>query len=98
MPETGIGFFPDVDRAFGAPSLGEIDKRLRHVDTPWAAAASTALEITHALSAGSRQRTLSECPDAELALTRTTIRAALVDKDRTPRRHGASLGGRTPPA
>lgn len=105
----------DVDRAFGAPSLGEIDKRLRHIGNPWAATASAALEsaspqsleITHALLAGGRQRTLRECLAAELALTRTTIRtpdflegvrAALVDKDRTPRWQGASLGGRTPPA
>ncbi|MFH9550144.1 enoyl-CoA hydratase/isomerase family protein [Streptomyces sp. NPDC051445] len=105
----------DVDRAFGAPSLGEIDKRLRQLGTPWAAAAAAALEsaspqsleITHALLAGGRQRTLRECLAAELALTRTTIRtpdflegvrAAVVDKDRTPRWHGASLDGRTPPA
>ncbi|MFJ9908240.1 enoyl-CoA hydratase/isomerase family protein [Streptomyces sp. NPDC101152] len=105
----------DVDRAFGAPSLGEIDKRLRHIGTPWAATASAALEsaspqsleITHALLAGGRQRTLRECLAAELALTRTTIRtpdflegvrAAVVDKDRTPRWQGTSLDGRTPPA
>ncbi|NEA63494.1 enoyl-CoA hydratase/isomerase family protein [Streptomyces sp. SID12488] len=105
----------DVDRAFGAPTLGEIEKRLRHLDTPWAAAALAALEaaspqsleITHALLARGRQRTLRECLNAELALTRTTIRtpdflegvrAALVDKDRTPSWQRASLDGRTPPA
>ncbi|MGA6222090.1 enoyl-CoA hydratase/isomerase family protein [Streptomyces umbrinus] len=105
----------DVDRAFGAPSLGEIDKRLRHLGTPWAQAASAALEsaspqsleITHALLAQGRQRTLRECLAAELALTRTTIRtpdflegvrAALVDRDRTPHWQRASLDGRTPPA
>ncbi|MDQ0604523.1 enoyl-CoA hydratase/carnithine racemase [Streptomyces canus] len=99
----------DVDRAFGAPSLGEIEKRLRHLDTPWAAAASAALEsaspqsleITHALLARGRQQTLRECLDTELALARTTIRtpdfvegvrAALVDRDRTPRWQRASLG------
>ncbi|MFD3842913.1 enoyl-CoA hydratase/isomerase family protein [Streptomyces sp. NPDC058642] len=72
----------DVDRAFGAPSLGEIEKRLRHLDTPWASAASAALEsasphsleITHALLARGRQQTLRECLDTELALARTTIR------------------------
>lgn len=72
----------DVDWAFGAPALGEIEKRLRHLDTPWAAAASVALEsaspqsleITHALLARGRQHTLRECLDTELALTRTTIR------------------------
>ncbi|KUM68106.1 enoyl-CoA hydratase/isomerase family protein [Streptomyces griseorubiginosus] len=105
----------DVDRAFGAPSLGEIDKCLRHIGTPWAQAASAALEsaspqsleITHTLLAQGRQRTLRECLAAELALTRTTIRtpdflegvrAAVVDKDRTPRWQGTSLGGRTPQA
>jgi enoyl-CoA hydratase len=105
----------DVDRAFGAPTLGEIEKRLRHLDTPWAAEALAALEsasphsleITHALLARGRQRTLRECLGAELALTRTTIRtpdflegvrAALVDKDRTPHWQRASLGGGTLPS
>ncbi|MET9527233.1 enoyl-CoA hydratase/isomerase family protein [Streptomyces coeruleorubidus] len=72
----------DVDWAFGAPTLGEIEKRLRHLDTPWAAEALVALEsasphsleITHALLARGGQRTLRECLSAELALTRTTIR------------------------
>lgn len=72
----------DVDRAFGAPTLGEIEKRLRHLDTPWAASALAALEsaspqsleITHALLARGRQHTLRECLGTELALTRTTIR------------------------
>ncbi|MEV4230213.1 enoyl-CoA hydratase/isomerase family protein [Streptomyces bobili] len=101
-----------VDWAFGAPTLGEIEKRLRHLDSPWAAAASLALEsaspqsleITHALLAGGRQRTLRECLATELALTRTTVRtpdflegvrAALVDKDRTPAWRRASFGGPT---
>ncbi|MER7563662.1 enoyl-CoA hydratase/isomerase family protein [Streptomyces sp. NPDC097941] len=98
----------DVDRVFGAPTLGEIEKRLRHLDTPWAAATSVALEsaspqsleITHALLARGRQRPLRGCLDAELALGRTVIRtpdflegvrAALVDKDRTPRWQRPSL-------
>lgn len=105
----------DVDWAFGASTLGEIEKRLRHLDTAWAAAASVALEsaspqsleITHALLARGRRRTLRECLEAELALTRTIIRtpdflegvrAALVDKDRTPAWQRASLGGRTRPS
>jgi enoyl-CoA hydratase len=104
-----------VDRAFGASTLGEIDKRLRHLGTPWAAAALGALEsaspqsleTTHALLARGRQRTLRECPDAKLALTHTTIRtpdfledvrAAPVDKDRTPTWQRASLGARTLPS
>ncbi|MFI5963634.1 enoyl-CoA hydratase/isomerase family protein [Streptomyces asoensis] len=91
----------DVDRAFGAPTLGEIEERLGHLGTAWASTALAALEsasphsldVTHALLARGRQRTLRECLDAELALTRTLIRtpdflegvrAALVDKDRTP--------------
>ncbi|MEU5340442.1 enoyl-CoA hydratase/isomerase family protein [Streptomyces sp. NPDC020766] len=105
----------DVDWAFGAPNHGEIEKRLRHLDTPWAAGALVALEsaspqsleITHALLARGRQQTLRECLGTELALTRTTIRtpdflegvrAALVDKDRSPTWRRASHGGRTLPA
>ncbi|MFF7530320.1 enoyl-CoA hydratase/isomerase family protein [Streptomyces bobili] len=105
----------EVDWAFGAPALGEIEKRLRHLGSPWAAAASLALEsaspqsleITHGLLAGGRQRTLRECLAAELALTRTTVRtpdflegvrAALVDKDRTPVWRRASPGGPTLPS
>ncbi|MFD9430163.1 enoyl-CoA hydratase/isomerase family protein [Streptomyces sp. NPDC060002] len=72
----------DVDWAFGAPTLGEIEKRLRRLGTPWAAAAPAALEsasrrsleITHALLARGRRRTVRECLGHELALTRTTIR------------------------
>ncbi|MGP4083965.1 enoyl-CoA hydratase/isomerase family protein [Streptomyces sp. KR55] len=72
----------DADWAFGAPTLGEIEKRLRHLDTPEAATALAALEsaspqsleITHALLARGRQHTLRECLGTELALTRTTIR------------------------
>src|SRR5205085_2400155 len=72
----------DVDWAFGAPTLGEIEKRLHHLDTPWAAGALVALEsaspqsleITHALLARGRQHTLRECLGTELALTRTAIR------------------------
>ncbi|WAU81179.1 enoyl-CoA hydratase/isomerase family protein [Streptomyces sp. Qhu-G9] len=102
----------DVDWAFGAPTLGEIEKRLHHLDTPWAAAALAALEaaspqsleITHALLGRGRQSTLRECLAIELALTRTTIRtpdflegvrAALVDKDRSPHWQRASHGGGT---
>jgi len=60
------------------------------------------LEITHALLTAGRQRTLRQCLDAELRLARTIIRtpdflegvrAALVDKDRTPRwQHTSSAG------
>jgi enoyl-CoA hydratase/carnithine racemase len=51
------------------------------------------LQITHALLAAGVRRTLRECLDAELQLTRTIIRtpdfiegvrAALVDRDRNP--------------
>ncbi|MCQ9181618.1 enoyl-CoA hydratase/isomerase family protein [Streptomyces sp. IBSBF 2953] len=105
----------DLDWAFGAATLGEIEKRLRHLDTAWAdsalaaleAASPQSLEITHALLMLGRQRTLRECLDAELALTRTTIRtpdflegvrAALVDKDRTPTWRRARLAGRPQPS
>ncbi|MFI7294920.1 enoyl-CoA hydratase/isomerase family protein [Streptomyces sp. NPDC050121] len=56
-------------------------------------ASPQSLEITHALLARGRQQRLRECLDTELTLTRTTIRtpdflegvrAALVDKDRSP--------------
>jgi len=51
------------------------------------------LQITHALLAAGVRRTLRECLDAELQLTRTIIRtpdfiegvrAALVDRNRNP--------------
>ncbi|MFD4511007.1 enoyl-CoA hydratase/isomerase family protein [Streptomyces sp. NPDC058464] len=72
----------DVDWAFGAPTLCEIERRLLLLGTPWAAttlaalkaASPQSLEITHALLTGGRQHTLRECLGAELALTRTTIR------------------------
>ncbi|MFF4394939.1 enoyl-CoA hydratase/isomerase family protein [Streptomyces sp. NPDC001480] len=56
-------------------------------------ASPQSLEITRALLARGRQQTLHECLDAELTLTRTTIRTpdflegvrvALADKDRSP--------------
>lgn len=71
------------------------------------AASPQSLEITHALLSRGRQRTLRECLAAELALTRTTIRtpdflegvrAALVDKDRSPDWQRAPLGGRPLPS
>ncbi|MDX3452140.1 enoyl-CoA hydratase/isomerase family protein [Streptomyces sp. ME02-8801-2C] len=116
VAESGLAAVrAEVDQVFGAPTLGEIEKRLRHLDTPWAAgaladleaASPQSLEITHALLARGRQRSLRECLAAELALTRTTIRtpdflegvrAALVDKDRTPHWQGTSLAGGTLPA
>ncbi|MFG2953616.1 enoyl-CoA hydratase/isomerase family protein [Streptomyces sp. NPDC048291] len=72
----------DLDRVFGAPDLGEMEKRLRRLGTPWAEAALAAweavspqsLEITHALLVRGRQHTLRQCLHTELALTRTTIR------------------------
>lgn len=102
----------EMDWAFGAPNLGEIEKRLRHLDTAWAAGALIALEsaspqsleITHDLLARGRQQTLRECLDTELTLTRTTIRtpdflegvrAALVDKDRSPTWEREAQGGQT---
>ncbi|CAM5449645.1 putative 3-hydroxyisobutyryl-CoA hydrolase [Streptomyces afghaniensis 772] [Streptomyces afghaniensis] len=105
----------EMDWAFGAPTLGEIEKRLRHLDTAWAAGALIALEsaspqsleITHNLLARGRQQTLRECLDTELTLTRTTIRtpdflegvrAALVDKDRSPTWEREAQGGQTLPA
>ncbi|MFI6062643.1 enoyl-CoA hydratase/isomerase family protein [Streptomyces sp. NPDC051286] len=70
-------------------------RRLHCLDSPWAAATRDTLDavspqrlrITHALLMAGSQRTLRERLDADLRLTRSTIRtptSALVDKDRTP--------------
>ncbi|MGQ4386560.1 enoyl-CoA hydratase/isomerase family protein [Streptomyces sp. SAS_270] len=92
----------ELDHVFGAATLTEIRERLHRLDSAWAAAtrdvldavSPQSLEITHDLLTAGRRRTLRQCLDAELRLTRTTIRtpdflegvrAALVDKDRTPK-------------
>ena len=100
----------ELDWAFGSVTVAEIRERLHRLDSPWAAAtrdtldavSPQSLEITHALLTAGRQRTLRQCLDAELRLTRTTIRtpdflegvrAALVDKDRNPRWQRTSSAG-----
>ncbi|OUS94316.1 enoyl-CoA hydratase/isomerase family protein [Rhodococcus sp. NCIMB 12038] len=90
-----------IDWCFSADSLAEIDGRLAAAGGDWAAGTRAvlarlspqSLQLTLELLAWGKQRTLRECLDAELALTRDVIRtpdfiegirAALVDKDRNP--------------
>jgi enoyl-CoA hydratase/carnithine racemase len=97
----------EIDRAFSADTLTGIRERLDGLDGPWAvetrraldAASPQSLEITHALLVAGARRTLRECLDAELRLTRTIIRtpdflegvrAAVVDKDRNPAWQGSA--------
>jgi enoyl-CoA hydratase/carnithine racemase len=91
----------DIDRCFSAPTLTEIHNRLAATGGDWAQATRAqlrrlspqSLQLTLGLLAWGRQRTLRECLDAELHLTRDVIRtpdflegvrAALVAKDRDP--------------
>ncbi|MGW2382895.1 enoyl-CoA hydratase/isomerase family protein [Streptomyces sp. NPDC001658] len=72
---------PEVDRAFGSPTLAGIRAELRRLDGAWAAGALAtldavsprSLEITHALLTAGRDRTLRDCLAADLRLARTTI-------------------------
>ncbi|MFF2110063.1 enoyl-CoA hydratase/isomerase family protein [Rhodococcus koreensis] len=90
-----------IDWCFSADTLAEIDERLAATAGDWAATtretlsrlSPQSLQLTLELLAWGKQRTLRECLDAELALTRGVIRtpdfiegirAALVDKDRNP--------------
>ncbi|WLW54353.1 enoyl-CoA hydratase/isomerase family protein [Streptomyces sp. YU58] len=72
---------PEVDRAFGSPTLAGIKAELRRLDGAWAAGALAtldavsprSLEITHALLTAGRDRSLRDCLAADLRLARTTI-------------------------
>lgn len=72
---------PDVDRAFGSPTLAGIRAELHRTQTPWAAdtlatldaVSPRSLDITHALLTAGRNRTLRACLTADLHLARTTI-------------------------
>jgi enoyl-CoA hydratase len=90
-----------IDRCFGADSMHEIVHRLEAVGDAWSAQTLAALRAVspsalcwtlEALRRGANL-TLPQCQDAELALTRTTmrhpdfaegVRAMVVDKDRKP--------------
>jgi enoyl-CoA hydratase len=91
-----------IDHCFGADSMTEIVHRLEALGDAWSTQTLTALRTVspsalcwtlEALRRGANL-TLSQCQEAELALTRTTmrhpdfaegVRAMVVDKDRKPR-------------
>jgi enoyl-CoA hydratase len=91
----------DIDWCFGAPDLKEIQDRLEALNSPWSASvldrmarlSPQSLEISLALLHTGSQRSLEECLQMELQMTRLVtrsedfiegVRAALVDKDRNP--------------
>ncbi|MFF6808038.1 enoyl-CoA hydratase/isomerase family protein [Streptomyces sp. NPDC012616] len=104
----------DVDFAFGASSLGEIDKRLRHLDIPWAAAALGAWSPPRRRAWRSPTPCWSRAGSARCASawrpnspSRVRPSAAGLPggrpcrpgrKNRTPAWQCASLGGRTLPS
>ncbi|KRE45991.1 hypothetical protein ASG92_11150 [Arthrobacter sp. Soil736] len=103
-PEAG-GHLADqrseIDWCFGAPTLGDIESRLVAIDTTWSRSvvekmrslSPQSLEITVQLLRWGGQRSLAECLQTELRMTRIItgsedfiegVRAVLVDKDRNP--------------
>lgn len=91
----------EIDWCFGAPNLDGIYVRLQEAGTAWATAALRRLQtlsrqslaMTFELIVLGRQRSLRECLETELRLSRDVVsaadfiegvRAALVDKDREP--------------
>jgi enoyl-CoA hydratase len=107
---TLAGHRSEIDWCFSADTLAEIDQRLAATSGGWAADTRSvlarlspqSLQLTLELLAWGKQRTLRECLDAELALTRDVIRtpdfiegirAALVDKDRNPTWGTSRFGG-----
>lgn len=103
-PEAG-GHLADqraeIDWCFGAPALGHIESRLVAIDTTWSRSvvekmrslSPQSLEITLQLLRWGGQRSLAECLQTELRMTRIItgsedfiegVRAVLVDKDRNP--------------
>jgi enoyl-CoA hydratase len=97
-----------IDRCFSAETVAAIFDRLEAESTEWAAAtlrtlrtmSPSALVWTHRLITAGGDRSLAECLQAELALTKTVtvypdfaegVRAMVVDKDRAPRWRPARL-------
>jgi enoyl-CoA hydratase/carnithine racemase len=91
-----------IDHCFGVDSVAEIVRRLDSVGDEWAAktvaalraVSPSALAWTLAALRHGANLTLAQCLEAEIALTRTTmrhpdfaegVRAMVVDKDRKPR-------------
>jgi enoyl-CoA hydratase/carnithine racemase len=91
-----------IDHCFGVDSVAEIVHRLESVGDEWAAKSVAALRAvspsalawTLAALRHGANLTLAQCLEAEIALTRTTmrhpdfaegVRAMVVDKDRKPR-------------
>jgi enoyl-CoA hydratase/carnithine racemase len=91
-----------IDHCFAADSVPEIIARLEADGGEWATAtlatlrrmSPSSLVWSHRLVRAGAGRTLAQCLEAELALTRTVtmhpdfaegVRAMVVDKDRTPR-------------
>lgn len=91
----------EIDWCFGATTLSAIQGRLRADDTPWsgsllqkmASLSPQSLELTVSLLRWGSQRSLAECLQTELRMTRIVtaspdfiegVRAVLVDKDRHP--------------
>ena len=100
----------EIDWCFGAGDIAEIEERLISVGGEWADStreslailSQQSLQITAELLTWGRQRTLQQCLDAELAVTRDVIRthdfiegvrAALVDKDRNPSWRASQFAG-----
>jgi enoyl-CoA hydratase/carnithine racemase len=90
-----------INRCFAANSVPAILSSLHTEGTPWAAETEqtlrrmspSALVWSHSLIAAGAHRTLAQCLEAELDLTRSVtrhpdfaegVRAMVVDKDRTP--------------
>ncbi len=101
-----VGDFPArralIDRCFGAESVADIITRLQAEDCDWAqeqlktlrSVSPSSVLWSFALVRAGAGRTLAQCLDAELRLTRRVtrhpdfiegVRAMLVDKDRTPK-------------
>jgi enoyl-CoA hydratase len=99
---------PAINRCFAADSVPAILDRLLAEDTPWATETAqtlrrmspSALVWSHHLIAAGANRTLAQCLQAELSLTRKVtrhpdfaegVRAMVVDKDRTPHWQPATI-------
>jgi enoyl-CoA hydratase len=107
-PFTLVPHLPAINRCFAGENIHTILHRLNAEATPWAAEtiatlrrmSPSALVWSHRLIAAGAHRTLAQCLQAELDLTRSVtrhpdfaegVRAMVVDKDRTPRWQPATI-------